>query len=96
MFDDLFDLKPTSTSPVIDELQLYLSTEPEPVADALSWWYEKCKTYPRLYRMALNYLSIPATSVDVERLFSCGRLLLSHIQSQLSTTSTWALLCLGS
>lgn len=37
-----------------------------------------------------------ATSVNVERLFSRGRLVLSHTRSRLSVTSTWALLCLGS
>ncbi|KIK42772.1 hypothetical protein CY34DRAFT_82964, partial [Suillus luteus UH-Slu-Lm8-n1] len=52
--------------------------------------------YPHLSRMALNYLSIPATSVDVERTFSHGRLLLSHVRSRLSTQTTRALLCLGS
>ena len=36
-----------------------------------------------------------ATSIDVERLFSCGHLLLSHVCSQLSAQSTHALLCLG-
>ncbi|KIM66468.1 hypothetical protein SCLCIDRAFT_110613 [Scleroderma citrinum Foug A] len=51
--------------------------------------------YPQLSRMALNYLSIPATSIDVERLFSRGRLLLSHVRSRLSAQSTRALLCLG-
>jgi len=35
-------------------------------------------------------------SVDVECLFSRGRLLLSHTCSQLSVASTRALLCLGS
>lgn len=37
-----------------------------------------------------------ATSVDVERAFSRGRLILSHIRSRLSAQSTRALLCLGS
>ena len=36
-----------------------------------------------------------ATSVDVERVFSQGRLLLSHIRSRLSVQSTRALMCLG-
>ncbi|KZV99873.1 hypothetical protein EXIGLDRAFT_572679, partial [Exidia glandulosa HHB12029] len=52
--------------------------------------------YPRLSRMALDYLSIPATSVDVERTFSKGRTLLSHIRNRLSAQSTRALLCLNS
>jgi len=61
--------------------------------------------------MALDYLTIPgmpssivlsyllitlsATSVDVERTFSQGRLVLSHVRSRLSVQSTRALLCLG-
>jgi hypothetical protein len=36
-----------------------------------------------------------ATSVDVERVFSYGRLLLSHVRNRLSVDSTRALLCLG-
>jgi hAT family C-terminal dimerisation region len=39
---------------------------------------------------------LTATSVDVERVFSRGRLLLSHVRSRLSAQSTRALLCLGS
>ncbi|OJA11202.1 hypothetical protein AZE42_11296 [Rhizopogon vesiculosus] len=35
------------------------------------------------------------TSIDVERLFSRGHLLLSHVRSRLSVQSTWTLLCLG-
>jgi len=42
-------------------------------------------------------LCIPfaATSVHVERTFSQGRLLLSHVHSHLSVQSTCALLCVG-
>lgn len=36
-----------------------------------------------------------ATSTDVERVFSQGRLVLSHIRNRLSAESTHALLCLG-
>ena len=42
----------------------------------------------------LNILSI-ATSTDVERIFSRGRLLLSHVCNRLSVQSTRALMCLG-
>lgn len=37
-----------------------------------------------------------ATSVDVERLFSKGRLVLSHVRNRLSAESTRASLCVGS
>ena len=36
-----------------------------------------------------------ATSVDVERVFSKGRLVLSHVRNRLSVESTRALMCLG-
>ena len=36
-----------------------------------------------------------ATSVDVERVFSQGRIVLSHLRSRLSVQSTRALMCLG-
>jgi hypothetical protein len=39
---------------------------------------------------------VAATSVDVKRLFSCGRLILPHMHSRLAVTSAQALLCLGS
>ncbi len=61
--------------------------------------------------MALDYLSIPgesylhilgltlifylATSVDVERVFSKGRLLFSHVRNRLSAQTTRALMCVG-
>ncbi|KIM60353.1 hypothetical protein SCLCIDRAFT_124557, partial [Scleroderma citrinum Foug A] len=52
--------------------------------------------YPCLSRMALNYLTIPATSINIERLFSKGRILLPHLRNRLSSQSIRALLCLGS
>ena len=44
----------------------------------------------------LMYCRIQATPIDVERLFSWGRLLLSHVRNRLSAQTTRALLCLGS
>jgi hypothetical protein len=38
---------------------------------------------------------ILATSVNVERVFSKGRILLSHLRSRLSVQSTRALMCVG-
>jgi len=43
----------------------------------------------------IDYLSLSATSTDVECVFSQGRLVLSHIRNRLSAQSTRALLCLG-
>ena len=38
---------------------------------------------------------ILATSVNVVRVFSMGRILLSHLRSRLSVQSTRALMCVG-
>ena len=114
IFDNLSSLNAPAPVELCDELDRYLSADPEHVTDVLLWWYEKRSVYPRLHRMALDYLLIPgkqllrcmcnmslltqihlATSIDVERTFSQGRLLLSHVRSRLSVQSTQALICLG-
>ncbi len=59
MFDDLPALSAPSPSELRDELDRYLSTDPEQVTDVCRWWYEQRVAYPRLHCMALNYLTIP-------------------------------------
>ena len=62
MFDTL--LKPsTSSKGICDEVDRYLATDTEKVANPLLWWWERHSMYPCLSRMALDYLSIPGTSV---------------------------------
>ena len=41
------------------ELREYLRKPVEYVKDPLKWWVASRHTYPNLYRMALDYLSIP-------------------------------------
>lgn len=48
-----------------------------------------------LFLIILILLHYAATSVDVERVFSRGRILLSHIRNRLSSQSTRALMCVG-
>ena len=62
IFDNLPALQPPKPSELRSELDCYLSTDPEHVTDALAWWYEHKHVYPRLHRMALDYLSIPGMS----------------------------------
>jgi hypothetical protein len=59
IFDNLPVLQPPKPAELCGELDRYLSTDPEHVADALAWWYEHKHIYPHLHRMALDYLSIP-------------------------------------
>jgi hypothetical protein len=95
IFDNL-PLLAKPSLPVKDELTQYLSTGTLQTDSPLLWWHQNSHVYPRLSRMALDYLSIPSTTVDVERTFSQGRLVLSHVRSRLSIQSTRALMCLGS
>lgn len=63
MFDDLPALSAPSSLELRDELDQYLSADPEQVGntgkDVILWWYERQGVYPRLHRMALDYLTIP-------------------------------------
>lgn len=52
-------------------------------------------TAPYVHYHLLVLIYSTATSVDVERVFSTGRLLLSHIRNRLSAQTTRALLCLN-
>ena len=42
-----------------DELDTYLAQPVEATADPLKWWTERAAIFPRLSRMARDYLSIP-------------------------------------
>lgn len=64
MFDDLPALSAPSSSELRDELERYLSTDPEQVSDVIGWWYERRGAYPRLHRMALDYLTIPGAYIS--------------------------------
>ena len=59
IFDDLPALSAPLKTDLRDELDTYLSTDPEHVTDSIAWWYEKRYVYPRLHRMALDYLTVP-------------------------------------
>jgi hypothetical protein len=59
IFDDLPALSAPPKSELRDELDRYLSTDPEHVTDPFEWWYERRSVYPRLHRMALDYQTIP-------------------------------------
>lgn len=59
MFDDLPTVAAPRDTDLRDELDRFLGTDPEYVKDVLVWWFERRHIYPRLSRMALDYLSIP-------------------------------------
>jgi hypothetical protein len=78
------------------EVDDYLRAPVESVTDPLRWWRNNRFVYPTLHRMALDFLSIPATSTAVERVFSQGRHILPFTRNRLSASTIRAYLCLGS
>jgi len=68
------------------------SSEMEP----LSWWWAHSTEYPILSKMAQNYLSIQATSVPCEQLFSLAGNVVSKKRNRLGKSTTRACLCLRS
>jgi hypothetical protein len=62
-FNNIFDALPTVSRSkkvgLADEIARYLSVPTEATLDPLVWWTERKDIYPRLSRMALDYLSIP-------------------------------------
>lgn len=62
-----------------DEVTSYLNARREKhlkEGSLLEWWQERKGQYPRLFRMAMDHLTIPPMSSENERDFSEGRLVL--------------------
>ena len=60
-----------------DEVNGYLAEPSRKVEKPLEWWKDRSSQFPRLSRMAFDYLSIPAMSSECERLFSRAKLCVS-------------------
>ena len=78
------------------EIREYLEEDLEDGdSDPLIYWQLKQEIYPSLATMAKKHLSVPATSTPSERVFSKGRLLISHIRNRLTDKKIQAVLCLS-
>jgi len=80
-------------SEIKDEYMEYC-TEPsyDPKVHALEWWLQDVqqKRFPRLSSLALEVLSIPAMSAEIERIFSGGRRTMRWDRARLSVqTLEW-------
>ena len=64
--------------------------------DILQWWKTNQHVYPRLSKMARDILSIMATSVPSEQLFSNSKLILSKLRSKLDIESIKDFNCIHS
>ena len=58
---DLLDI-PMDDVEVANELDEYLMRPLEKVRDPISWWWDHRASYPKLSKMAFDYLSIPRES----------------------------------
>ena len=68
------------------EVMKYLDSPLVPLTsgDPLSWWKANADEFPTLARMARDILSIPLTSVSVERIFSSAKDVIPYRRNRLS------------
>ena len=64
----------------------------EAVPDILLWWKNSRGVYPTLSRMAQDFLTIPASGVGVENLFSTARDICHYRRSRLSPETIEAIM----
>lgn len=88
----------TSDDAVATELSLYRSIQSDEdfSIDPLMYWSTKEASFPRLSVLAKRYLSLPATSVPVERIFSVSAEILNKKRNALLPEHANILLCVHS
>jgi hypothetical protein len=94
VLDDLLGVSCTSMdvdpSSVNGETELNAYMRVQQVAndtDPLMWWKQHQEEFPRLARMARQYLAVPASSASPERLFSSVGLVKSDLRGRLLDTT---------
>ena len=65
---DLLDI-PMEDIEEVNELNDYLLKLLEKVHDPIAWWWDHRMLYPNLSKMALDYLSIPCKSFQLDCVF---------------------------
>ncbi len=81
----------------IDEFQIYLLSPTVDVeVDPLQWWKINQYQFPRLSKMAMDYLSIPSTSVPSEECFSISKNLITDKRNCLAGKTIRSCMCLKS
>lgn len=77
--------QPTRDTTDLQELNSYLSESPiEDTDDPLDHWRSTQHKFPKLAKLAQRYLSLPASSAAVERIFSVGGKLFRPDRARLS------------
>lgn len=79
------------------ELNAYFYSERASKGEILlEWWKRNEVNYPHISKMARDLLSITATSVPSERLFSKAGLVVTELRNRPNAESARSLLCLNS
>src|SRR6266480_1910723 len=88
----------TNSLPIVDnEINKYWnSTDADESVKPLEWWKTHSSEYPNLAKLARVYLSIQASSVPCEQLFSIAGQVLCKSQNHLTGGSVCACICLRS
>ena len=74
------------------DLHTFKNTNDRRLDNPILWWDEVGqKLYPTLYVIALDYLSIPATSCECERAFNSGRRTVNDDRNRLAGATIEAL-----
>ena len=82
--------KKTTIPSSMDEYERYLLLPIVPeIRDARRWWMEETQRtmFPNLFKMAIDILSIPATSAEPERVFSGAKFTITNIRNRLNEGS---------
>ena len=77
---------PRSTTLELDEYEMWVGNPQETdisIQDPIQYWHDLRFKYPRLSRMALDFLTIQPMSAECERLFSAAGLMVTSQRSQL-------------
>jgi len=77
----------------MDEFQTYILS---PTIDPLEWWKITENQYPRLSKMARDFLAIPSTSVSSEQCFSISKNLITNQRNRLAGKTVRAYMYLKS
>lgn len=82
----MFDTDEDTSFQDESEMSLYIKERAVQDSNPLEWWKENNCKFPRLFVLARQYLSIPATSVPSERIFSCAGLIVTKLRNRLSSS----------
>ena len=87
-----FLLGTSYVTPTSSELDMYIQAPTPPTKSCpLEWWRQHQSTFPKMAKLALRYLSIPATSVPSEHVFSQAWNIINSKRSRLSPENVNAL-----